>query len=251
MELVRDTDFLIEVDGANVDPGNVDSIRLLALASSYLQLVVRLGAEEGVPVSFKGLRVIDKCVAIKVEPNDPVNAQDMAEATGSLLAESAEPPKGLAMLVQQVQQSVRQLPKGQVAKVIMGPWQQRLQVPLHLPTPPDSRSIEVIRARVMRTGGKTPTVRIQGVLSGEWLTLEVTSEQAQALGRHLYGEAEFDVVVWRSHEGRATKAKLMDFEIVDASVDPTEAWRKWFAPHAVYWDQVEDIEEELRRDRRG
>ena len=106
-----------------------------------------------------------------------------------------------------------------------------------------------MRVKIVRVGGKRPVVRVQLLHENESFSVEVEEQQAMALGGHLYREADLTLSVLRGADGKRLVSYLKEFQAV-SDEDPGEAWRRWFQPHADYWEGIPDIEETLRnRDR--
>jgi len=238
-------DFLLELDGPDVHPASVESAKLLEFASAYLALLGRMATEEEAPISFHGLEIIDKCVAIQVKPDDVDYARILAGASASYLS-GDRPPRGLGANVARVQQSIREFPKDYKAKVIVGPWIQPLFIPETKPTSDLPAAIETMRATVQRIGGADPRVRFKGLLDRYPFSVDISQSEAMALAPHLYKDVEIVIKVTRTAEGRAAYCELVSFEPV-VTQDAGDAWREWFRPYATHWDDVKDLSEALGR----
>jgi hypothetical protein len=238
-------DLLLELDGPDVHPGTVDSAKLLAFASAYLDLLARMASEEEAPIAFRGLSIIDKCVAIQVRPDDVDYARILAGGSASYLSGDRS-PRGLGANVARVQESIRAFPKDYRAKVVVGTWTQDLFIPETKPSSDLPAAIEAMRATVQRIGGADPRVRFKGILDRYPFSVDVSQAEAIALAPYLYKDVEIVVRVIRTAEGRISFCQLMEFHPVSQQ-DSGEAWREWFRPHAEHWDEVKDIEEALGR----
>lgn len=243
----RPDDVLLEVNGPDVHPWTVDSVKLLEFGSAYLELLQKIAAEEETSMSFRGISIEDKCVALRVQPADAAQARHLADLS-TFYVGGHDVPKGLGGHVARVQKSLRAFPLEYEAKVIIGPWAQRIAVPeaSGLPDPPFS--IESVRATILRVGGAEPRVRVRPVHEAYPFSMHVKVDDARKLGERLYGEADLTIRVLRSSDDRVLSAELIDFDIV-SDEDAGEAWRAWFRPYVEHWDQIRDIEGELRRDR--
>jgi hypothetical protein len=248
---IEGSDLVLEVDGPNVHPNTVDSTQLLALASSYLELLQKMGSEDDRPIKFTGLQIKDKCVAVYVQPDDSGLARSLADVSSAYLAERRLPqglPQGLTKSIREVQHALRSFPHDHRAKVMVGTWGVDLALPDQIVDPDPAGAVESFRGKIVRVGGKAPKFQVQPAFEETPFSVDVTVEVAQKLAENLYGEVDLVVEIFRSSKGRVYTAKLLEFAIV-SDRDPTEAWREWFKPHAQYWDQVDDLEEELTRDR--
>jgi hypothetical protein len=241
-------DFLLELDGPGVSPQAVDSVRLLAFGSAYLNLLVRMASDEEAPIAFHGLAIEDKCVAIKVKPNDVEYARQLASTSAPYLS-GDRLARGLGSHVAAVQESLRAFPKEYKAKVIVGPWTQDLFIPETKPSADLPTAIETMRASVQRVGGSDPRVRFKGLFDRYPFSVDISQAEAMALAPYLYRDVDIVIRVTRSADGKVAFCELMEFQPVSED-NPSEAWRGWFKPHAQYWDKVKDIPGALgRRDR--
>ena len=238
-------DFLLELNGPGVAPASVDSAKLLAFASAYLDLLVRMASEEEDPISFHGLHVIDKCVAIQVRPDDIDYARLLASASASYLSGDRS-PRGLGVNVARVQESLRAFPKDYKAKVIVGPWVQDLFIPETKPLSDLPAAVETMRASIQRIGGADPRVRFKGMLDRYPFSIDISQAEAIALAPHLYKDVEIVIRVTRTAEGRVSFCELVEFNPI-SDQDSGAAWRDWFRPHAKHWDDLRDISEALGR----
>ncbi|HZL17573.1 MAG TPA: hypothetical protein VFG23_07505 [Polyangia bacterium] len=238
-------DFLLELDGPDVRPASVDSAKLLGFASAYLDLLVRMAGDEEAPISFHGLNIIDKCVAIQVVPDDIDYARVLAGASAPYLS-GDRAPRGLGANVARVQESLRAFPKDFKAKVIVGPWVQDLFIPETKPTSDLPTAVETMRANIQRVGGADPRVRFKGLLDRYPFSIDISHAEAIALAPYLYKDVEIVVRVTRTVDGRVSFCELEGFEPI-SDQDSGAAWRAWFKPHAKYWDDVKDISEALGR----
>ena len=190
---------LLELDGPGVSPQSVDAPAFLRLASAFFRLLKGNATASQRQLSLSSLEVIDKCVALSVGSDNPEGARVCAvEALRQIGGE--DPPRGLQQLAEEARASVRELPEGQRAKVIIGPWSHAVPAPPPAPASPLD-SLLSIRAVPLRAGGKRPAVRFMSQFEEDF-TLFVTEDQARTLGSLLYNEVEIEAVISRDPAGR-------------------------------------------------
>src|SRR5260221_3925629 len=63
---VKRDGLMFELDGPGVTPESVDSLLLLRLADAWFKLVAKASEAGNIGLSFRGLRIRDKCVAVAV-----------------------------------------------------------------------------------------------------------------------------------------------------------------------------------------
>ncbi len=109
------------------------------------------------------------------------------------------------------------------------------------------------RVKVLRAGGAKPSVRVQHILYNKMFTLEVgTQSVARALAKFLYMEIDIEAEISKHDDGHWSNGRLIAWHELDTE-NPTEAWQRWFAPHAEYWRTLsaDEINHELGRDDEG
>ncbi len=240
---------MFELDGPGVHAATVDSAKFLALASSYFDLLIKMAAGEGLSISFRGVAITEKCVALKLVPDNLEYAKELVD-TSAVYLSGAQPPPGLGALIDEVRGALRQFPSDCRAKVLAGPWERPLFVPEAEHRPDNPAAIETMRASVLRVGGASPGARLKSALDGESFSVRLRKEQARGLAASLYRDVDVVIKAIRTAEGRIKECELLEFDPVSESLDPASALRDWFQPHVDFWDAVTDIPQTLgRRDR--
>jgi hypothetical protein len=215
---------LLELNGPNVSPATVDVPSFLDLAASFFQLVKANSDEMAADLRLTGIEIIDKCAAVRARPDAVDVAKECAELALRQIGGDAA-PRGAAQHVERARAAVRALPADHCAKVLIGPWRRSIVVrPDDAIAPLDE--VLAIRAEPIRAGGKRPAVRFRSFLEEDF-TLEVTAEQARALGAILYSEVEIEARISRDAEGYIDGGRLLSFEPIDEG-DPRPAWLEWF-----------------------
>ena len=241
------TDLRVEIDGDGVNPDTVDARSTLELASAYFDLLVRVARLRGAEVELKGLQVVSKCIALATVPTSLPEAREAAAEAQDYVA-GREEPHGVVVAVRRVRDAVRALPLGHVAKVIIGPWQRQLPRDGDVPRVPPYASV-MVRARPVRVGGTNPRVRFKSESEETEFSLEVTEEQARELGSLLYREVDIAATVWRDENDAIRGGRLEDvFAVADAHDDLRTVMRRWLKENAPQWDDIDDIEAELKRE---
>jgi len=240
---VGDHDVMLELDGPGISPESVDPSSFLRLASAFFRLLEANAGNAERPLSLSGAAIIDKCVALRARTDNAALAQIHAASALRQIG-GEEPPHGLLQLTKEARDSVRSLPAGQQAKVIVGPWARPVPKPPALPLPPFDAFIS-IRATLQRVGGKTPAVRFSSAFEEDF-SLQVTPAQACELGAMLYRDVDVEAVVSRDGEGRIEGGELRSYAPVQDE-DPRPVWKAWFeSVGGAEWDTVEDLNSELK-----
>jgi hypothetical protein len=239
--------ILLEIDGPDVRPENIDVRSALALAHGYVNLISALADEDATDLVFTGLKVMDKCVAFAFHANEPDLARREAKRAYRCAIGAEAPPKGAVMANRDLREALRHVPATQVVRVIAGNFRKDLK----LTAAPLSLSAEAqvsLRATPVRAGGQRPAVRFESKSEERHFTLDVTKEHARHVGRFLYTEIDIVALVRRDEEGLIDSGTLLSFEPVTDD-DATSAWRDWYAHNASGWDSIADVESELGRGR--
>jgi hypothetical protein len=106
-----------------------------------------------------------------------------------------------------------------------------------------------MRVTVVQIGGHPPTVTVLNDTDGQFTLRIATEEQAKQLTSCLYKDLDVSAKVFRDANRTITDGKILEFFIVE-ELSPErelEVWREWFAEAGAGWNDVDDIEEELRR----
>ena len=238
MEELLKNAVVLEVDGPDVHPGTADAPAILDLASAFFGLMQGAVKEDSAELTFKGLHIVDKCMAIVVPVNNVSLAKMYAEDAHEMIRVSD------SEVAKRARGALKRLGEGISVKVAADGWERAIELPVRAVRPVDS--ILCMRARPVRAGGAHPTVRFEG-LGEEPFTLSVTAEQARSLGSLLYREVEIVADVTRNVDFTIDRGRLRSFEEV-ADVDPVPLWRDWYrSVGGDEWDRIVDIEAELGR----
>ena len=90
-------------------------------------------------------------------------------------------------------------------------------------------SLVTLPARVVKVGGREPSVRFDSPLESEEFTLRASEDLARALGNQLYREVEISAQIERGRDGAIAGGEVLAFELVDAACeDPWGPWEQWF-----------------------
>jgi hypothetical protein len=237
--------LLIEIDGLDVRPDNLDAAAALTIAAAYVRLVSEIAEDDGVDLKFTKLEIVDKCVAFSLLPNEPDVALHSAKKAVSYVSGAEQPSKGTITSTRAVREALHRLPSGQTARVIAGPWKAALSLSAGAAIAP-ARETLAVRATPLRVGGTRPAVRFDSASEEKPFTLYVTREQARAVGPSLYRPCDIVAIVSRDDDGHVDHGELLEF-IAVTDDDATTAWRSWYQNHAQEWDRIPDVEEELGR----
>lgn len=238
--------LLVEIDGEHVGPTTIDSRVALALASAYVDLLMKVADEEGLEFSLTGLQIIDKCAAVAMKSSNYLLARSAAQDVAAMLHDPTNAPAGFGAYVERVDHALKELPEGQQAKVSVGDWQaplkrynERRKVP--------SESTTSLRVEVLKAGGAKPAARFNSASEDKPFTLSVSKEWAILLGKYLYGEVQITARIRRDEDGNIESGNVQEVAPVESD-DPETAWREWFENQRAAWREVgDDIETELGR----
>jgi hypothetical protein len=245
--VVTSKEFLLELDGPGVAPGNVDTLLLLRLAEASFRLAIKLSEAGKTGLSFQGLRVLDKCVAIAAVPNN-LRAAKLAGTTAiQIVSGSASIPRGCEDIVDDVRVNLRRLPPAHTAKLIAGGWSRRMVAP-EIPSADRPWERTELRVRPIRVGGAGIAPRATLTSDSEPMPflLDATRDQARRLGAVLYKEIDVVLDVCRDIDGRISQGKVVDVQELGDD-EPVTAWREWFAANGEEWNEVENVLEGLGR----
>jgi len=240
-------ELLVELDGPGVSPETVDTLALLRLAETYFRLVGKVAEASSMSLSFRGLRVRDKCAAVRATPNNPELAQLVSVRALRIISGEESAPRGTEILTSNIRSCLRSLPTGHVARARWGKRPHPLVAP-PLPTEEHPWETVELRAIPVRVGGAEPGARLRSASEGHEFTVTATTEQARRLGAVLYSEVDVELEVCRDFEGRIEAGRVVEVHAVSED-EPAAAWRQWFHANASEWDEIEDVGAELGRDR--
>ncbi len=236
--------LLFELDGAGVSPKTVDSLLLLNLATSFFRLVVKLAENERTGLTLRGLRVVDKCVAVAVDPSDGRSAQVYSVRAKRIVSGIETAPTGCVDIARDIQYGIRSLAKGTKATIRCDGKPQPLVAPA-IEAPQSPWETLELRAVPLRVGGKNLTVELFSESELDTFIVKagqqkpIALKNARALGASLQKEVDVALIALRGADGKISDGYITDvFEVQDG--DPLEIWQKWFS---VECQQIEDAED--------
>ena len=241
----QDGALRLEIDGEQVEPDTIDARRTLELAAAYFELLTKIASSRGSVLELRGLRVENKCVALRSLPNSADVAREAATEADDYIS-GREEPVGVMELVKRVRAARRALPPGHSAKVIIGPWECPITAVEDAPEWPPYATIS-LRAEVVRAGGARPRARFRSDSEPDEFTLDVSEATARELGAHLYREVDITAHVHRDENDRIRGGQLEEFFPLEDG-GAREAWRQWVQDNAPHWFEVDDLDSELRAD---
>lgn len=246
--------FMVEITGERASPFEVDTLAFLQFASSYIELVSLTAAEaldDEAGLTFTGVQVLDKCVAVAARVSDPDVAQEAAAMAAPWVRGTSVPPRVLAPYVSRAQEARRRFPSFQEARVIVGPWSMPIEAAA-LQAVADSRraSRTTLRARLLRVGGKEPRARFESRTEPRPFSLRVTPELARMLGPSLYQDVEIVVSVIRDADDAIVEGSLLEAVQVKSGTpqEIIQAWRDFHKRVGSEWDEIDNIKAVLNHD---
>lgn len=235
----------LEVDGQDVSTENIDAPAVLEIAAAFFSLLQGNAHEEHTPLSLKGIKVIDKCVAIASGTDKPDLSRLLALKTHMQIEGKIMTPRGLTSLRDRARAAIKKMPELSVT-LIADNWSAPILLPVLKIEPIDS--MLSIRATVIRvTGEPYSRVRLKSRLERKRFSLSITKQQAQDIGKHLLAEVDIDARIRRDTEGNIVSGRLTTFQPVDTEGDPIAQWKSWFKEVGANWNDIADIESELKR----
>jgi hypothetical protein len=240
-----DDRLVVKIEGTS--PSTVDAQAALRLAASYLDLVRSLADEEGAPLRFTGIEILNNSVGFAFHASAPDVAREAATRAARYVSGEEQPPRGAASATRNVKEALRHLPGPHSARVIVGPWSCDLAIGPASSDLPAESSLSV-RAKLIRVGGTKPAARFESASEERPFTINLSIDLARKIGPFLYRELDIVARVHRDAEGMIEYGELVEF-IPVADDDATSGWREWYRDYSKEWDQVKDVEAELGRHR--
>lgn len=239
-------DTLLELDGRDITPETVDSIALLRLADAFFKLTVKLAESSGLGLTYRGLKVLDKCVAVAATPTNPKAAQ-LTVARAVRVVRGDEPaPVGVEQLTNEARRALRQLDPEVRARFGIGKRLQRIRAP-ELPSADTPWEILQLRVIPLRVGGKQRmTADLTSLSEAEPFSVDVQLDEARRLGQALRLEVDVRLKVCRDIDGRIERGEVLEVAPIQ-DADPAAAWQDWFAEQEPAWEAIEDVGAELGR----
>jgi hypothetical protein len=242
---VKPKELLFELDGKGLTPETVDTLALLRLAEEWFRLAVKTAEASHVGLSFSGLRIREKCVAVAATPSDYGSARRATAKVLRMVAGKEDVSRGTETLVRDFRKDLRSLPAGYSAHVRLGKEVHKLTVAsIPLAERPWER-IE-LRVRPIRVGGQEPTVLLVSQSEAGPFTVETTIANARKLGAALHEDIDVTLDVCRGPDGQIAEGRVVEvFQLEDGNA--VSGWRDWFAENASEWNDVGNVLDELDR----
>lgn len=241
-------EIIVEIDGGDVAPENVDAPKLLNMASAYLTLLQRIAQGSGVELETTGLEIRDKCVAIVTRTNNISVAEACTRDIVSFLKEAVDPPRGYRDETRRLRDALRDLPGDQSARILGGgSWRFDLNSPNTGDAPANERwSICAILERI---GGEKPArATLRSDLDDMTFSLRTSKEMIRSLAPYIYQPLDIEAEITCDHSGRI-RGKLLSFQPIDESHadDIVSDWRRWHKHNSSDLDSmsIEELEVEL------
>lgn len=240
-----DESLRLEIDGPGVEQDSVDARRALELVASYFELIARIALANGTELSFRGVKVQDKCIEIGSGVSDVQAARNSAMDANRYIAGDLEPPPGTQTAVERVRNAVRKMPKDYHAKAKIGTWELPIVVDKVAPIGPPPTSVTSFRVTVIRVGGVEPRAKLRSDSEPLDFTVQLSEEFAKILGHFIYKEIDVDLAVDRDADGNITDGRVLDVHPLDDE-EPGAAWKDFYERAAKEWDGVRTLDDLLR-----
>lgn len=243
----------LEVDAPGVHPPNVHAVYLLEAAAAYFAMLETIAAADKKDLRLSGVEIRDKCAELVSFASDAGLALLCSSRAAQLLssADGVEKVRGTQAFIERIRDAARRLGPGYRLWTRAGDTKFGIEVKDDPARGPVSEWT-TIRVFLVRAGGAEPCARFTSEHCGPF-TLDIQDEEtARLMALHLYRPLEIEALVSRSPSGRIEGGEVKGFRPVPAATEEQELgeWRAWFKNSNAgrYWSQVDDIEEELRRD---
>ena len=235
---------MFEMDGPGVTPKTVDTLQLLQLADACFRMAVKVAEASQMGITFQGLRVLDKCVAVAATPSSPKVARFSAAKVRRLVDGSEDAPSGAENLLRDVRRGLRGLRPHVTAGFRIGEVPYTFRSP-DIPIAESPWERTELRVVPIRVGGRNLTAELASNSEAGTFIVETSLEVARVLGASLRNELDVVLDVCRDIDGAIQRGKIIEaFPLQDG--DPQDVWKAWFA-EAQEWDDIEDVGEALGR----
>lgn len=235
------------VDGEGVSPKSFDVASTLRFITAFVGLMEGIAKAEDSKIHLDGLEIRKGSMAAALRSAS--TGHDIGIATKARLSVvgDTDAPRGLQGKVDAVRESLQLLPPA-YTPFIETQSDGRVDLPTSFPEPAGYVEVTTVYGVVSGVGGKHPTVRIATEDDGVYV-VRTTRALAKHAGSHLYEPIEATVIVHRVGEKRID-VRLEDFVVLQEMSPEEESavWREWFARSAPEWDDVDDVEYELRKE---
>lgn len=221
----------LKVDIEGVHPDSVSPTSLLALASSYFDVLSEVGDDVGADLKLHGVEIVDGCV--EVQSRAAVSAAASLEDALSRIVYYSQtaPPKGLKEKWTRFVDARSEFGRDAKIEALLDGRRFVLQEQ-SAPNVAPPRSITDLRCRVLRVGGRRPAARFESASERRPFSFGITLDQARDLGGLVYEEVDVVAEVERDSLGFIVGGDLVRYTRLDTG-DAGDAWRKWFKENAL------------------
>lgn len=221
MDNINANEFAVALEGFEVTPESVDTVLLLRIANEYLRTMLRVADDEGMEISFHGLRIEKGSACVVATTNDAVVTKEVSRRTNELLRDP-KPPSYFTSLIE----SIESLSALEYSLYVANDnWREAIEAKQK----EEPFAVEeTVRVIVLRAGGVAPAIRVENVLFPDRkFTIKTTQAEAIELSRFLYREIEVRITA-RSDGDNYSDARLIEYDEVDETGSAIEAWAKWY-----------------------
>lgn len=239
--------MLLEVEGPGLHPETVETRAAVDLISSFMELLDKVAATQGLSLQLRGLQVADKCLQLRMETAEVLQAQQAAAELDRLLrGERVAGAKGLAEAVRRFRAAMGRFGPYASFKVAVGQWSQTLE-PREVASPLLPRTLTTLRARLIRIGVAPLKARFESASEAAPFNLTITREQAERYAPSLGQWVDIQVSITRGPLGTITGGRVVELFPMDEGAGGS-AWLDWLTEHGRGWNEVEDHLKELGRE---
>jgi hypothetical protein len=236
-----------EVQGADVEPSQVDVLSTLGAATAYLELLQSVAELRREKLHFTSMRIEKGILAIELQVDEPAVARAASRDAQEYLDGRRLAPQGIKHRIHEVHRALGRLPVSQTVRVSVADFEAEVARQGKEPHLPPTEILE-LRVAVIRVGGHPARIVVINDVEGAF-SLALSQEQAAAIAHRLYREVDVSAEVSRDEDGKIVDGTVLEFfELEDAEGQAeADTWRQWFSAAGAGWDDVDDIEAELDR----
>lgn len=249
----RDNELVFTLDGPGVGPKTVEPVEALRLAADFFDLIKKFGVGSKA-LELKGIRTFKGSQRFAVITDDTGEASVRAHRVRRCMEGVEFPPPQVVVPFEVFRRKlvhISESRKTAAFEVGVG-GDVGVLVPLPSPVAEVHEEMEARAVIISVTGGDGRFARV--AIAGEPRAFRVelpNQVDVRRFGAHIDGAVDLVLRATRDVNGNIEGAKLLEATFVKHVPNELEMLRQWFKPAADEWAKVEDVDEELKRERIG
>jgi hypothetical protein len=234
------------VGGAGITPETFDVGLILSLASEYFDALQKTAQLEQSEFKLSGLSIEPGSVQFATTPSNQRLASRAARSVDAFLVGKEAPPAAIRGHISRLQRELRTLGPEHSAVVSLNKYRRSL-LPKDTPEQPLRASRTSMRARVVAMYGNN-TARFEAAGEKSGFTLRLSGvDVARRLGSHFMGFVQITAKLLRDSDGLIESGELLGFQPLQPG-SAQKAWGSWMQENAPEWNDIPDVESELKRE---